>query len=226
MSTKSADNTNHPEGKKQTSGRGGGRQNDTPDVKLSKSLSFVLRHGAEKVGLNLREDGYASLEDLLKLPNFQKYSLQDVQRVVDNNDKKRYTLIKDDKDKWWIRANQGHSLKIQSLELEEITDPALYPNVIHGTYLDKWKQICQTGLSKMSRNHIHFASGLFGEDKVISGMRRNCTVFIYVDLKKALQDKIQFFKSSNGVILSEGKDGILPVEYFSQVLDPSGQSLL
>ncbi|ORX92135.1 putative tRNA 2'-phosphotransferase [Basidiobolus meristosporus CBS 931.73] len=225
MTDRTADKVSS-EGKKRTSGRTKGRQNDDPDVKLSKSLSYVLRHGAEKVGLELQEDGYASLIDLLKLPNFQKHSLSDIQRVVDNNDKKRYTLTKDEQGKYWIRANQGHSLKVKNLELEEITDPSLYPNVIHGTYLEKWKVIAESGLSKMSRNHIHFASGLVGEEKVISGMRRNCTVFIYVDLKKALEDKVRFFKSSNGVILSEGIDGILPVKYFSQVLDSNGASLL
>lgn len=44
------------------------------------------------------------------------------------------------------------------------------PVVIHGTYFKPWAIIKNEGLSKMNRNHIHFASGFFGEEGVISGM--------------------------------------------------------
>jgi len=57
------------------------------------------------------------------------------------------------------------------------------------------------------------------DDDVISGMRKNCNVFIYVDLKKALEDGFSFFRSQNGVILSPGNDrGILPIRYFEKVV--------
>ena len=38
----------------------------------------------------------------------------------------------------------------------------------------------------MARNHIHFATGLPGDDFVISGMRGSSQVIIEVDLKRAL----------------------------------------
>ena len=41
----------------------------------------------------------------------------------------------------------------------------------------------------MNRNHIHFASGLLGENGVISGMRSSCEICIYIDLEKALKGK-------------------------------------
>ncbi|CAG8525686.1 12842_t:CDS:2 [Racocetra fulgida] len=37
---------------------------ETPLVKLSKSLSYVLRHHAKDEGLDIREDGYVKLDDL------------------------------------------------------------------------------------------------------------------------------------------------------------------
>mmetsp|Transcript_29964 Transcript_29964/g.40553 ORF Transcript_29964/g.40553 Transcript_29964/m.40553 type:complete len:84 (+) Transcript_29964:30-281(+) len=73
-------------------GRRGGRMNK--DVQCSKFLSFVLRHGAEKLGINIRPDGYVLLDDILELKDAtkNKYDLDLVKRVVDTNDKKRFEL--------------------------------------------------------------------------------------------------------------------------------------
>ena len=38
---------------------------DTGLVRLSKHLSYVLRHGAKKEGLPMRADGYARVQDLV-----------------------------------------------------------------------------------------------------------------------------------------------------------------
>ena len=45
------------------------------------------------------------------------------------------------------------------------------------------------GLSKMNRTHIHFASGLPQDQQVLSGMRGDCEVYIYIDLAKALHGR-------------------------------------
>ncbi|CAH1766788.1 4775_t:CDS:2, partial [Entrophospora sp. SA101] len=108
---------------------------------------------------------------------------------------------------------------VNDLELEKITDSTQYLNVVHGTYLKNWKDIESQGLSKMKRTHIHFATGLYGDKDVKSGMRHNCDLFIYIDMSKAIEDNIEFYKSSNGVILTAGNDGILPPKYFLKVVD-------
>jgi 2'-phosphotransferase len=77
----------------------------------------------------------------------------------------------------------------------------------------------------MNRNHMHFATGLLGEDGVISGMRHSCTVLVYLDMAKAMDAGIKFFKSENGVVLTEGVDGHLPKEYFSKVVSKKGDTL-
>lgn len=43
-----------------------GRREEDPRVLLSKSMSSVLRHNAAKVGLQMRADGYARLDDLVR----------------------------------------------------------------------------------------------------------------------------------------------------------------
>lgn len=49
-------------------GRGRGRRDDDPNTRISKGLSYILRHGAEKEGLKLRGDGYANVAELVSSP--------------------------------------------------------------------------------------------------------------------------------------------------------------
>ena len=51
-------------------GGGGGKplrgfQKDSPEVRLSKTLSWILRHGAKSEGLFMRSDGYVRVNDLV-----------------------------------------------------------------------------------------------------------------------------------------------------------------
>jgi hypothetical protein len=47
-----------------------GRTADSPDVTLSKTLSYILRHGALKENLKIRPDGCVRLDDLVRLSLF------------------------------------------------------------------------------------------------------------------------------------------------------------
>lgn len=95
--------------------RGGG---DSDDVKISKNLSYLLRHGAVKEGLNIRSDGYVKLDELLNIPFYksQKIGYDKIKEIVDNNDKKRFELTEETNSsnvkEWWIRAAQGHTIKV------------------------------------------------------------------------------------------------------------------
>ena len=115
-------------------------------------------------------------------------TLEELNAIVANNNKQRFTLSTID-DKLYIRANQGHSIAVQDLELKKITDPTQFPVVVHGTYTAHWPAIKKTGLNKMGRNHIHLASGVWGDENVKSGMRATSDVYIYVDIAKAIAGK-------------------------------------
>lgn len=60
-------------------------------------------------------------------------------------------------------------MQVAELELTKITSADEAPVVVHGTYRRAWQLIKDQGLSRMKREHIHFASGLPGESGVISG---------------------------------------------------------
>lgn len=58
------------------------------------------------------------MDDLLKLRQFQRYSEDDVKKVVADNDKKRFAVRNDPAtDRLQIRANQGHTLEVSIFTL-------------------------------------------------------------------------------------------------------------
>jgi 2'-phosphotransferase len=72
----------------------------------------------------------------------------------------------------------------------------------------------------MNRQHIHLSEDFPGSKSVISGMRANCEIAIYIDVKKAMQDGIKFYRSANNVILSPGdENGFLKPKYFLKIVD-------
>lgn len=189
-------------------------------------------------------------------------SFAELRDVVGSNDKQRFSMVRkggslgaveegegdvkvegdvvveeEDPSQWLIRANQGHSIKVdvEGLLTRISAEKGNVPEVVvHGTDEAAWNLILKSGgLRKMGRNHIHFAAGLpagfktmdGGADDgakeappVISGMRKSSTVLVYVDIVAAMEAGIEFFLSENGVILSEGNEkGFLPYEFFKRV---------
>ena len=252
-------------------GRGGGRGNRGPlprEVQVSKKLSWLLRHGATGEGLKLDSAGFINLQDVLDNRNLRslKVSFAEVRAIVRENDKQRFTLLPVDVDAvdgdgegmgegvsqtalpsedprdYKIRANQGHSLKVDSDGLlKAITADDAPSTCVHGTTHAAWASIVASGgLKTMGRNHVHFASGLPAGFKsiveleasnvaapVISGMRSTSTILVFVDVTKAIEAGLKFWRSDNGVILSEGDEhGVVPITFFRRVEDRTGAGVL
>jgi len=195
------------------------RPQDSIDVKVSKNLSRILRHKAEAEGFTLMKGGFLYIDDLLRHESFAGVTLEQIQEIVQNNDKQRFTIEADEEsNRLKIRANQGHSLKVDDLDLRPITNPADFPVVVHGTNEKAYTLIQTQGLKRMSRNHVHFAPGEPGDDGVISGMRSSCTVLVYLNLSTAMEDGLEFYQSANNVILCSGnQDGVILPKYFEKV---------
>ena len=189
-------------------------------TKISKSLSYALRHGVIALGLNMDSEGYVRLNDLLNhpdLPTLSNVSVDTIKQIVETNDKKRFSLI-NKKRNIYIRANQGHSKTIgnkinDDLLCTELDSP--YEMCIHGTVRSALHEIMKEGLSPMNRKHIHMAKGLTKDDGVISGMRNTSTVYIYINMKAAMDDGIKFYESDNGVILCAER---IHPQYFKNIV--------
>lgn len=206
----------------------GGQRSDL--TSLSRTLSKILRHNAHNHKLPIRPDGFVPVQALLALPKLQnmRASIDLIHQMVESDAKRRYTMIQEDANPdsnpdpnttWLIRANQGHSIAVPDLALTKIQrqDTSKFPIVLHGTNETAYKNIKKEGIKCMTRNHIHLATGKFGDVGVVSGVRKSCTVFIYIDLERCLSEGMQFFRSENGVVLTAGLDGVIPPTLFEKV---------
>ncbi|XP_005183157.1 tRNA 2'-phosphotransferase 1 [Musca domestica] len=201
------------------------------DVRLSKKLSWLLRHGLKKEGFQIQPDGFIRVDDLLKHPNYcRDFSLSTLQKIVEQDAKQRYTLRQNPLQGYWeIRANQGHSLdEIQSDQcLQLINNAAEVPLAVHGTYYRHWPSIKTHGLKRFQRNHVHFATSDDCSNN-ISGFRSDCQILIYLNVEKIFKEgQLKLYRSANNVILCGGlEDGSIPCKYFLKVVDRrSGQHL-
>ncbi|AEO69369.1 5ec828e4-7082-463c-9259-921269fb9be5 [Thermothielavioides terrestris] len=231
-------------------GAGGGGGRGRREVDLSKALSRLLRHQAGQAGIELDREGFARLDLVLQWGPLRALapSFAEILDAVHNSDKQRFAIKPNpatnpaldesstDPRHWLIRANQGHSIKLDSehllkplalpaadgSDLPEGTLP-IPPTVIHGTYFAFWPAIVASGgLRPMGRNHVHFSTGL-PEDTaagVISGMRRDAELLVYVDVAASMREAgIKWWMSDNGVVLTEGDaDGLVPLRFFKEVV--------
>ncbi|KAL3743711.1 hypothetical protein ACJRO7_018904 [Eucalyptus globulus] len=210
--------------KERTRGRGGPGK-DRVDA-LGRLLTRILRHMAAELNLNMKSDGYVKVQDLLQLnlktfANVQlsAHTVDEIKEAVRRDNKQRFSLLEENGE-LLIRANQGHTVK--TVESDSLLKPILsaeeVPVCVHGTYKKNLQSILDSGLKRMERLHVHFSSGLPTDGEVISGMRKNVNVLIFLDLRKALEDGMKIYISENRVILTEGFDGVVPVKYFDNIL--------
>lgn len=164
--------------------------------KKSKFLSLILRHRPEVIGLSLDENGWASVEELLgkTTRGHIQLTFEEVKEVVDTNDKKRFAFSDDFT---MIRANQGHSLKVD-LKLEEKTPPGL---LYHGTAVQNLDSIKAQGLVKGQRHHVHLSADK--ETAVKVGGRHGKPVVLTIAAMNMYQSGVKFYQSENGVWLTD-----------------------
>ncbi|XP_038708678.1 tRNA 2'-phosphotransferase 1-like [Tripterygium wilfordii] len=205
-------------------GRGGGSGKDKIDS-LGRLLTRILRHQASELNLNMRSDGFVKVQDLLKLNlktfaniPLKSHTVEDVKEAVRKDNKQRFSLLEENGE-LLIRANQGHTLA--TVESESLLKPILsaeeVPVCVHGTYKKNLDSILDSGLKRMERLHVHFSCGLPTDGEVISGMRRNVNVLVFLDVRKALEEGMKLYISDNKVVLTEGFDGVVPVKYFEKI---------
>jgi len=170
--------------------------------KISKFLSLVLRHKPVTIGLQLDENGWVDVLELMakSAAGGQAFTREELEEVIALNDKQRFAF---DDTRTRIRANQGHSIEVE-LQLEACPPPEL---LYHGTVERFLGSIRAEGLRKMNRNHVHLSADRETARRV--GDRRGEAIILTVRSGEMSRDGLEFFVSDNGVWLTDA----VPVKY-------------
>jgi putative RNA 2'-phosphotransferase len=164
-------------------------------VKLSKRMSKALRHDPGRLGLTLDEAGWVPVAALLAALGVSR---ADLDAVVAGNDKQRFTVAPGPDGVDLIRANQGHSVPVE-LGLTPVPPPEL---LYHGTGSAVLESILATGLNRGGRHHVHLSADEQTARRVGS-RRAGPVVILTVDAAAMARDGYEFFRSDNGVWLTD-----------------------
>ena len=138
------------------------------DTQISKTLSYLLRHGGDKAGIQMRpgnflkiikikmfkikkclnlKDGFVDMDSLLAHPQLRNSTQENILKIVENCPKQRFLVeyFSDESGrlKAFIRANQGHSLNDVKVDMVELNESDNIEQCFHGTYHKAWESIKQ-----------------------------------------------------------------------------------
>lgn len=164
-------------------------------IAASKFLSLVLRHRPDKIGLQLDEEGWGSVDELLKgcRAKGKSITLAQLCEIVETSPKQRFAFSDDGLK---IRASQGHSVDVE-LGYQPMAPP---DRLFHGTVAASIPSIREEGLSKMNRHHVHLSPDR--ETATIVGARRGKALILVVRAGEMAAQGHHFYCSANGVWLT------------------------
>jgi putative RNA 2'-phosphotransferase len=165
-------------------------------VRVSRLLSFGLRHRPEKLGLHLDASGWADVDRVLEALAAQgeRLSVEELEQLVATSDKQRFALSDDGSR---IRANQGHSIAVDLGLVPREPPPRLY----HGTVERFLDRIRVEGLLRGARTHVHLSIDE-STARVVASRRKGRPVILTVRAGEMHADGLPFFVSENGVWLT------------------------
>ena len=175
---------------------------------ISKSLSYVLRHRPDTIGVELQEGGWIDIPVLLNAMkrSGKTLTLETLQTIVAECTKQRFEFSPDGSQ---IRARQGHSVEVD-LGYEPTPPP---PVLYHGTATRNLDSIFADGLIKGRRHHVHLSTNK--ETMIQVAMRHGKPVLLAVDAARMSEAGCEFYVTGNDVWLT---DHVAP-EYLT-VVDP------
>ncbi|HZG16471.1 MAG TPA: RNA 2'-phosphotransferase [Candidatus Bathyarchaeia archaeon] len=168
--------------------------------KLSKEVSYALRHSPHEYELELDEHGWVSVTQMLQALNeascWGGVTEDDLQAMISRSDKKRHEM-NDGK----IRALYGHSVpkKIR----KEVKAP---PDILyHGTAARFIDSILDLGLLPKGRQYVHLSEEIATARQV--GKRRDDhPVILQINAKRAWSEGVAFYLGNEMVWLADKVD--------------------
>ncbi len=175
-------------------------------VRVSKLLSYGLRHEPKALDLELDAAGWTSVGSVLAGLSARGEVLtgDELAIVVRESDKKRFALSEDGTK---IRASQGHSVDVD-LGLPVSEPPA---ELFHGTSASVETAIRRAGLVAGGRTHVHLSADRRTAE-IVAKRRAGPHVILRVRAAAMAAAGFAFVVSENGVWLTER----VPPEFLEQ----------
>lgn len=170
---------------------------------LSKTIAHALRHQPSLYELELDDEGWVDVDNLLaglqQKRRWRDVTIIDVQAVLELPGKKRYEM-----DNGRIRALYGHSTTSKIRKT-----PAMPPEILyHGTAPETAVIILREGLKPMGRQYVHLSVDVETAVQVGSRKAKNPTTLI-INAQKAHQQGHAFYEGHDLVWLAD----VIPLEF-------------
>jgi len=164
---------------------------------LSKEISYALRHAPWEYELEMNEEGWVPVEQLLDaLHRTEKWSSiceADLNEMIEKSEKKRHEFA-DGK----IRAFYGHSMPMKILKEEKMPPNVLY----NGTARRFLESIIKNGLLPQSRQYVHLSQDIETAENV--GKRHDDKpCILIIDAKTAWNDGVKIYFGNEKVWLAD-----------------------
>jgi len=164
---------------------------------LSKEISYALRHAPWEYELEMDENGYVSvfqlIETLKNIPKWKDIKYEDLVEMILLSDKKRHEIVNDK-----IRALYGHSFNMKIQNCEQKPPEILY----HGTTNRFLSSIMEKGLLPQARQYVHLSSDV--EIAIQVGKRRDENpIILTINSLKAYDNGIKFYCGNDRVWLAD-----------------------
>ena len=175
-------------------------------IQLSKEVSYTLRHAPWEYELELDENGWVNVDQLLAaLKQSHKWDgvLQsDLEQIIATSDKKRFE-INDGR----IRALYGHTLTNKIVREAKEPPEILY----HGTAQRFISSIKGEGLVPKGRQFVHMSVDV--DTAIEVGKRRDAQpILLEINAKKAWEEGIPFYYGNDKVWLAD----FVPSQYIDE----------
>lgn len=166
-------------------------------IGLSKEISYALRHAPWEYELEMNEEGWVPVEQLLDaLHRTEKWSNiceADLNEMIEKSEKKRHELAGGK-----IRAFYGHSIPMKILKEDKMPPNVLY----HGTARRFIESISKNGLLPQSRQYVHLSQDIETAENV--GKRHDDKpCILIIDAKTAWNNGIKFYFGNEKVWLAD-----------------------
>lgn len=171
-------------------------------TKISKFLSYVLRHNPDSIGIQLDCGGWADVSKLLQASKQRGLQItqDELKEVVKRSDKHRFSFSENG---LRIRANYGHSIAVDLGYSPTIPPDVLY----HGTASRNLKSIRANGLTKGNRKYVHLSPDPITATSV--GQRHGKPIVLEVLSCRMNSDGYKFYLPTDKVWLTDQ----VPPEY-------------